>query len=268
MLTWKFLKNEIVKILYSKKTCILLIFVLFMIGAICYMMHLDKLNIINGVPKTKRYSTQLRMEILNMNSIVFLKLFSTEFVFRTVVPYFVFFMVVVSVEIFGEDFFSGNMKYFIRLSGEKGQLFKAKVLAVIFYSFSVVAVTFLLGFVISSLVFALSFHGFFRIMLIYLSAVVPVASFGLIIGLMSMFIRNKNVSITIGIVLSIFLTVSDRLTITSSFSPIGVLGLMEKVRADNVSLISLLMADVTSAVYLEIAYFAGRKIFKMKEFNC
>ncbi|NLU07728.1 MAG: hypothetical protein GXW91_05855, partial [Clostridiales bacterium] len=62
MLTWKFLKNEIVKIVYSQKTCILLIFVLFMIGAICYMMHLDKLNIINGVPKTRNYSTQLRME--------------------------------------------------------------------------------------------------------------------------------------------------------------------------------------------------------------
>lgn len=268
MLTWKFFKNEIIKIVRSQKTCILLVFVLFMIGAICYMMHIERLNIINGVPKTRNYSMQLKMEILNVNSVIFLKLFSTEFVFRTVVPYFVFFMVVVSVEIFGEDFFSGNMKYFIRLSGEREQLFKAKVLAVIFYSFSVVAVTFLLGFAISSLVFALSFHGFFRIMLVYLSAVVPVASFGLIIGLVSMFIRNKNVSITIGIILSIFLTVSDRLTITSSFSPIGVLGLMEKLRADNVSLISLLMADATSAVYFAAFYFAGRKIFKKKEFNC
>ena len=262
-----FFKNEIIKMIHSKKMYILLVFVTFMVAAICYMIYLDKINIINDVPKTRQYTSHLKMDILNMNSVIFLKHFSTEFVFRTVVPYFVFFMVVFSVGIFGEDFFSGNMKHFIRLDKSHVNIFKAKVLSLIVYSLLTVFVNLVLGFIISSMVFKISFNGLGRIILIYLSSVIPVASFGLIIGIMSMFIKNKTVSIIIGIVTSIFLTVSDRLTFTSSFSPIGVLGLMDKVRADNISLRSLFLANVTSIIYLMVAYFIGKKIFKNKEFD-
>jgi ABC-2 type transport system permease protein len=231
------------------------------------MIYLDKGHIINNASIARNYSYQLKMDILNMNSVIFLKQFSTEFIFRTVVPYFAFFMTVFSVSIFGEDFFSGNMKYFARLTKDHVDIFKTKVLSVIFYSALVVILTLILGFTISAFVFKLSFDGLGRIVLIYLSAIIPVASFGLIIGIISLFFKNTTISIAIGIATSIFLTVSDRLTITSNFSPIGVLGLMEKFRADNIHLSSLLIANVVSIIYLIAAYFIGKKLFKNKEFS-
>lgn len=253
--------------LHSKKLYVLMGFVIFMIAAICYMINLDKGHIISNAPITHKYSKELKMDILNMNSVIFLKQFSTEFIFRTVVPYFAFFMTVFSVGIFGQDFFSGNMKYFVRLTKDHADIFKAKVLSIIFYSALVVISTLILGFTISAIVFKLSFVGLGRITLIYLSAIIPVASFGLIIGIISLFFKNTTISITIGIVSSIFLTVSDRLTITSNFSPIGVLGLMEKFRANNIHLNSLIMSNIVSIVYLIIAYLIGKKLFQNKEFN-
>ncbi|AGY75654.1 MULTISPECIES: ABC transporter permease [Clostridium] len=262
----KLFKNEIIKMLHSKNLYILIGFLIFMIAAICYLINLDKGHIINNTPITRKYSNQLKMDILNMNSVIFLKQFRTEFIFRTVVPYFAFFMTVFSVGIFGEDFFSGNMKYFARLTKDHVDVFKSKVLIIIFYSALVVILTLILGFTISAFVFKLSFDGLEKIVLIYLSAIIPVASFGLIIGIISLFFKNTTISIAIGIVSSIFLTVSDRLTITSNFSPIGVLGLMEKFRANNISLISLLIVNGVSIIYLLGAYFIGRKLFKNKEF--
>ncbi|OAA84853.1 hypothetical protein [Clostridium ljungdahlii] len=262
----KLFKNEIIKMLHSKKLYVLMVFVIFMIAAICYMIYLDRGHIMNNAPIARNYSNQLKMDILNMNSVIFLKQFSTEFIFRTVVPYFAFFMTVFSVSIFGEDFFSGNMKYFARLTKDHVNVFKAKVLSIIFYSALVVILTLILGFTISSFVFKLSFDGLGKIVLIYLSAIIPVASFGLIIGIISLFFKNTTISIAIGIVSSIFLTVSDRLTITSNFSPIGVLGLMEKFRANNISLISLLIVNGVSVIHLLVAYFIGKKLFKNKEF--
>lgn len=263
----KLFKNEIIKILHSKNLYILIGFLIFMIAAICYLINLDKGHIMNNTPITRKYSSQLKMEILNMNSVIFLKQFSTEFIFRTVVPYFAFFMTVFSVGIFGQDFFSGNMKYFARLTKDHVNVFKAKVLSIIFYSTLVVILTLILGFTLSAFIFKLSFDGLGRIVLIYFSAIIPVASFGLIIGIISLFFKNTTISIAIGIATSIFLTVSDRLTITSNFSPIGVLGLMDKFRADNISLSSLAMSNAVSIIYLIIAYFIGKKLFKNKEFN-
>lgn len=253
--------------LHSKNLYILIGFLIFMIAAICYLINLDKGHIINNASITRKYSSQLKMDILNMNSVIFLKQFSREFIFRTVVPYFAFFMTVFSVSIFGEDFFSGNMKYFARLTKDHVDIFKTKVFSVIFYSALVVILTLILGFTISAFVFKLSFDGLGRIVLIYLSAIIPVASFGLIIGIISLFFKNTTISIAIGIVSSIFLTVSDRLTITSNFSPIGVLGLMDKFRANNISLSSLAMVNIVSIVYLIAAYFIGKKLFRNKEFN-
>lgn len=263
----KFLKNEIIKMLYSKKSYILLVFVMFMVTAIAYMAHLEQNAIMSNASHTLKYTKEFKAEVLHMNSVIFLRQYSIEFIFRTVIPYFVFFMVAFSVEIFGGDFFSGNMKYFVRLDKSPTSIFKAKVLSLIIYSFLVVAINIILGFIISSLTFGISFHGLGRIIFIYASAIIPVASFGLIIGIVSMFIRNKTISLTLGIVISIFLTISDRLTITSNFSPIGVLGLMDKVRANNITLTSLLMANLTSCIYLAAAYFIGKRIFSTKEFR-
>lgn len=266
-MTIKFLKNEIIKMIHSKKIYILLAFVTFMVAAICYMIYLSKGKIINNAPDALKYPNQIKMDILNMNSVIFLKQFSIEFVFRTVVPYFAFFMVAFSVEIFGEDLFSGNMKYFARLDKSKINIFKAKVLSLIVYSFLIVIINIVLGFIISSFVFKISFNGLVRVILIYLSAVIPIASFGLIIGIMSMYIKNKTISMSLGIVISIFLTVSDRLTVTSNFSPIGVLGLMDKVRAENISFQPLIMANIVACIYLLVTYFIGKNLFKTKEFN-
>lgn len=263
---FKFLKNEIIKMLDSKKIYILLAFATFMILAICYLTHSQQNNIINNTGHAMEYPEQMKFNILNMNSVIFLKMFSTEFIFRPVVPYFIFFMVVFSVEVFGQDFFSGNMKYFARLDKRHTDIFRAKVLSLIVYSFLFLLITVILGFTISSIAFKISFNGLGRIILIYLSAIIPVVSFGLIIGIVSMFIKNKTISLTLGIVISIFLTISDKLTITRYFSPIGVIAIMEKAR-DNVTLNSLLMADLIACIYLLIAYLIGKKIFQRKEYD-
>jgi ABC-2 type transport system permease protein len=262
----KFLKNEIIKMLDSKKIYTFLIFLIFMIVTICYIVHSQQNNIISNASEAKKYPEQIKMNILNMNSVIFLKQFSTEFIFRPVVPYFAFFMVAFSVEIFGGDFFSGNMKYFARLDKNHINIFKAKVLSLIVYSFLFVLITIVLGFIISSLAYKISFNGLGRIILIYLAASIPVASFGLIIGIMSMSIKNRSISLTLGIFISIFVTVCDRLTISRNFSPLGVISIMEKAR-DSIHLSSLLMANVVSVIYLAVAYFIGKRIFKNKEFN-
>lgn len=262
----KFLKNEITKMIYSKKLYIFAVFTAFMVTAICYMMNVELNNIVHNAPEAAKYPEHIKRDILNMNSVIFLKMFSTELVFRPIVPYFAFFMAAFSIEVFGEDFFSGNMKHFARIDKGCINIFKAKVLSLIVCSFLIIDIIIVIAFIISSLIFKVSFYGGGRIIIIYLSAVIPVACFGLIIGIMSMFIKNRKVSLILGIVISIFITTSDRLTASRNFSPIGVISIMERAR-DNISLNYLLMANVVSVIYLVVAYFIGKRIFKSREFN-
>ncbi|MDD3224569.1 MAG: hypothetical protein PHX70_07685 [Clostridium sp.] len=257
-------KNEITKMIHSKKNYILFFFLIFMIISIVFIMNSNKVHIENH---TSSLNKSISKDIINMNSVIFLKYFSTEFIFRTVVPYFVFFMVVFSIESFGGDFFGGTMKYYIIICKNHTDIFIGKVLSLFVYALFVVISTVFLGFIISSFAFKMTFYGLGRITLIYLFSIIPVVSFGLIMGLVSMFIQNKNISLSLGIMVAIFLTCSDRLTGTRNFSPIGVLGLMDKVRATNISFSALFTSNIVSFVYLVIAFFIGMSIFKNKEFN-
>lgn len=263
----RLLKNEIIKMIHSKKNYVLISCLIFMILAIVYIIFMNQKNILANTPEIRKLNPQLKTDILNMNSVIFLRQFCTEFVFRPVVPYFIFFMVVVSVELFGEDFFSGNMKFFVNIDKKRINLFIAKVLSLFVYSLFIVSLNIVLGFIISSLFFKMSFKGLFRIILIYLSSIIPVVSFSLIIGLISMYVQNKKLSLVIGIGSSIFLTVADRLTLTSKFSPIGILGIMDKIRPMNIQLNNLLWANITSLIYLFVFCFIGIYIFRNKEFS-
>lgn len=266
----KFLKNEITKMLNSKRNYILLGFLVFMIIAIVYLIHIERGNILNNSPKSNLESVKIKWQVLHMNSVIFLSQFSTEFIFRSAVPYFLFFMVAFSVESFGVDFHSGNMKFFASISKSRNNILEAKILCLIIYSSLVVIVNLVLGFIISSIAFRVSFNGLGRIIIIYLSSIIPVASFGLIIGIISMFIKNKAVSLTIGFASSIFLTVCDKITVSSSFSPVGIIGVVEKLGTGNVysgmPLSSLIMPNIVSFTYLILFYFIGKSIFKTIEF--
>lgn len=266
----KFLRNEIIKMLSSKRNYILLIFMAFMIGAIIYMIYLSRGNIINNTPKSKQFSSEIKWQIINMNSIIFLSQFSIEFIFRSAVPYFLFFMTVFSIESFGEDFYSGNMKFFANIDKKCTNILKAKILCLIIYSLLIVMINLILGFIISSLVFGVSFNGLPRIIVIYLSAIIPAASFALIIGIISMFIKNKTISLTLGFASSIFITVSDKITVSRNFSPIGIIGIIEKFGTENVysnmPVESLIMPNIIAGIYIVLFYYIGKKIFSNREF--
>lgn len=254
----------------SKRNYILLSFVIFMIVAIIYIIYLSKSNIINNIPKSQQFSSEIKWQILHMNGVIFLSQFSIEFIFRSAVPYFLFFMIVFSIESFGEDFYSGNMKFFANIDKKCTNILTAKILCLIIYSFLIVMINLILGFIISSLVFGVSFNGLGRIIVIYLSAIIPAASFALIIGIISMFIKNKTISLTLGFASSIFITVSDKITISRSFSPIGIIGIIEKFGTENVysniPLESLIMPNIVAGIYLLSFYFIGKRIFSNKEF--
>lgn len=258
--------------LNSKRNYILLAFLVFMIMCILYLIHIERMDIMSNAPKADRISAKIKWQILNMNSVIFLSQFSIEFIFRSAVPYFLFFMMSFSVESFGGDFYSGNMKFFANIDKKRTNIFEAKVLCLIVYSFSMVAITVVFGYIISSLVYGASFQGLGKIIVIYLSAIIPAASFALIIGIISMFIKNKTISLTLGFAVAIFLTVSDRLTISSNFSPIGVIGVIEKFGTENVyssiPLSSLVMPNIVACVYLALFYFIGIRIFRTREFSC
>lgn len=261
------LKNEIIKMIHSKKNLVLIGCLLFMILSIVYIMFVNQRNILNDMPQIRNLNEQLKNDILNINSVIFLRQFSTEFIFRPVVPYFIFFMVITSVEIFGEDFFSGNMKFFINIDKKRINVFISKVLALFVYSIFIVALNIILAFVIGCLFFGTSFNGLPRIILIYLSSIIPVVSFSLIIGLISLYVENKKLSTIIGIASSIFITVADRLTGTRIFSPIGILGVMDRIKPINIQLSELIFPNMVSLIYLFVFLMAGIYIFKNKEYT-
>ncbi|WP_343760805.1 hypothetical protein [Clostridium oceanicum] len=263
----KFLKNEITKLVHSKKLYILIGFIIFMAISICFIMNSQEARLESNPKEALEYSKEMLNDLLNMNSSIFLKQLGTEFIFRTAAPYFAFFMIVFSIGIFGEDFFSGNMKFFIRLHKDNSSIFKAKVLSLIVYSFLVVVLTLLLGFIVGIFFFGLSFKGLSQVILIYLSAIIPMASWGLIFGLVSMYIKNKNVSIALGIAVSIFLSISDKTTITNNFSPIGVIGYVGRVRFDGVDFKTLIIGNLVALIYFVVAYFIGKNIFEKREFS-
>ncbi|AOR25013.1 hypothetical protein [Clostridium taeniosporum] len=263
----KFLKNELIKMTHSKRNYVLIGCLIFMILSIVYITFMNQKNIINNMPQIQNLSEERKQDILNMNTAAYLRLFATEFVFRPIVPYFIFFMVVFSVELFGTDLFSGNMKFFMNIDKKGINIFIAKVLSLFVYALFIVALNIILGFVLSSLFFSVSFNGLFRIIIIYLSSIIPVVTFSLIIGLISMYIQNKKVSLVIGISSSILLTVVDRITNTRNFSPIGILGIMDNIRPLNIHLSQLCISNMVSIIYLIVFYFIGVYIFKNREFN-
>lgn len=266
-MTLRLLKNEFIKMVHEKKIYILLGIMFLILISSVYIYNTMKGYVLSNSSEAIKYSTSWKYQLSNMNSIIFIDNYATDFIFKSGIPFFVIFISIFSIDCFGDDFYSGNMKFFANSDTNKSSLFKAKVLYLIIICLSIVILNLILAFAISSIVFNMKFQGLFRSILIYLSSIIPVVSFSLIIGLCSLFIPNKSIRISVGVSLCILTGIIDRLINSTYFSPIGIIALIAKKQIENISFIDLFMCNFISFLYLILAFFIGKSIFKAIEFK-
>lgn len=75
--------------------------------------------------------------LINITTQSFLKLFLTDFIYKPFIPLFLIFVGIISVNVFCDDYVSGNMKFFLISKMRKSQLYIGKVV----YMFLVVLIS-------------------------------------------------------------------------------------------------------------------------------
>ncbi|MBD7910677.1 hypothetical protein [Clostridium cibarium] len=266
-MTIKLIKNEFIKMIYEKKFYVLLVTIITMLIATLYIYMAMKNYAIADSIEAQKYSVEWKEQLKNMNSIIFLDNYSTSFIFKSGIPFFLIFVTIFAVDCFGEDFYSGNLKFFANLDTRGESLFKAKVVYLIIFSLIIVIINLVLGFISSSIVFHIKFQGIFRSLIIYLSSILPVVSFSLIVGLISMFIRNRAIRTVVGVGLCISVGILDKIVKVDYFSPIGIISIIASKQVENIKFIDLAICNSISLIYFILAFFIGKIIFKKIEYK-
>lgn len=264
----KVAKNELIKTFHHKQFYILLVFIIIMALFSTYIYSDIQNKIINGDVEANRYTEEVKESYINMNGSIFMGSFLTDFIYKSMIPYFLIFMVLFSIRTFSEDNTSGNLKFFILDYNNRVDIFYGKILYLFAIITIVVLINILLSFILGVLFFGvkgMTIKGLLSISSIYLLAIIPVLAFSSLAGVFSLMPGPSNVFIFIGIMLSVLVSVIDRFTISKYFSPIGILTKLIDVNVIDIRIFDLVKSNFVAFIYFGIAMVIGILSFRKKD---
>lgn len=122
------------------------------------------------------------------------------------------FTIIFQTDLFISEFRDGNMKMLLTRPISRKQLFFAKLSCLLLLIASLYLFTFVLSYILGGTMigfhmvldneggWSMFFNDMFQTFLVYLVSVIPMLAFGLLLGILAMFIRNNGTFITVSII--------------------------------------------------------------------
>ena len=122
------------------------------------------------------------------------------------------FTIIFQTDLFISEFRDGNMKLLLTRPISRPQLFFAKVLCLLVLVGSLYLLTFILSYILGGTMigfhmvldneggWSMFFNDMFQTSLMYLVSVIPMLAFGLLVGILAMFIKSNGTFITVSII--------------------------------------------------------------------
>jgi ABC-type transport system involved in multi-copper enzyme maturation permease subunit len=219
----KVAENEFYRLIKSKKVLIIALFVCLLCGIAVTAYSEMSANILSNLPIAEKYPADLKEVLRNLDSVSFVKLCATDFIYKPYFSFYAIFIVLLAVDIFAIDKESGTLK-FTKLSGVSfGEIYAGKMLAAFIICTALAFFNFTVAFLFGLINNPISFHGILGAALIYLCAALPGTALILIIALLSFLPTNSKILIGGGVLVVIILGTADTIGAGKLFSPIGLL---------------------------------------------
>ena len=222
----KVIKNEFVKLIHQKKFIILFVVILLLCILAAYGYNDMRNGVLNHTAKSEDYGSAFKALIPNLNYIRFSMLFSSDFIYKPLLPIYLIFIAIIFTCVLSEDYLGGTMKFSLVSPITKRQLILGKILFMLAISALIALFNLGISLVIGYIVFGggnIISGELLKVISIYIFSIAPVMAFGTMILLISLIIKNTSTVISTTIVLAIILNIVDNFTKTKNFSPIGLL---------------------------------------------
>ena len=244
------LKNETIKFINEKKLYIMLgvIFILVILGVIAYKDMIN--NVMTGDARIETYSQEF-ITILQ----TFSKMFLLDFIYKPYFSIYLIFISIIAVNVFSNDYKSGNLKFALLTNTTVTQLYLGKVLFMMLVSTIIVSINFILSLILGQIAFggSIPVAELLEVLVLYFISVIPAVAFSLIISLISLTKLSPNVIIGASIGVIILFGIIDTLTKFKYISPIGILSFFEQgIPSFNISMIISLGMAVIYILLLSI----------------
>ena len=147
------LKNETIKFINEKKLYIMLgvIFVLVILGVIAYKDMIN--NVMTGDARIETYSQEFITILQNFNGVTFSKMFLLDFIYKPYFSIYLIFISIIAVNVFSNDYKSGNLKFALLTNTTVTQLYLGKVLFMMLVSTIIVSINFILSLILGQIAF-------------------------------------------------------------------------------------------------------------------
>lgn len=204
------------------------IFVLVILGVIAYKDMIN--NVMTGDARIETYSQEFITILQNFNGVTFSKMFLLDFIYKPYFSIYLIFISIIAVNVFSNDYKSGNLKFALLTNTTVTQLYLGKVLFMMLVSTIIVSINFILSLILGQIAFggSIPVAELLEVLVLYFISVIPAVAFSLIISLISLTKLSPNVIIGTSIGVIILFGIIDTLTKFKYISPIGILSFFEQ----------------------------------------
>lgn len=261
----KIFENEITKFLYTKK----LKFIIFFVAATTMLatyFYNDMVNAVaQGLEKTNTYPDELKMFLINLSGTDFMLSFLTDFIYKSVFPFYLIFIAIIAVEVFAEDYQNGTLKFTLLTGVEGKDVILGKFLFMAFVALIISLISFVFSFIVGQLVFggAIDWNVFLEVLILSVLVVAPTMALTSIIFILAQTNLNTKIITLLGIGFTVVMGILDSLTESIRFSPIGAISMFNNSTPDISA--EFLWTVGVSIVYTVVITAIGYNIAKNKD---
>ena len=187
-------------------------------------------NVMTGDARIETYSQEFITILQNFNGVTFSKMFLLDFIYKPYFSIYLIFISIIAVNVFSNDYKSGNLKFALLTNTTVTQLYLGKVLFMMLVSTIIVSINFILSLILGQIAFggSIPVAELLEVLVLYFISVIPAVAFSLIISLISLTKLSPNVIIGASIGVIILFGIIDTLTKFKYISPIGILSFFEQ----------------------------------------
>ena len=261
------LRNEIIRFSKEKKLYIIfaIVVVLVILGSVAYKDMIN--NVLTGDIRSTTYSEEFKGLLQSFSGISFSKMCLTDFIYKPYFSIYLIFIAIIAVNVFSNDYKSGNLKFTLLTNTSPAQVYIGKILFMVVVSLMIVTINLCISLIVGQIAFGgeIILSELLNVVLLYLIAIIPGVAFSLIIGIISLTKLNSNIIIGSSIGVIITLGIIDTLTKFKYISPVGILSFFES----NIPTISrgILISSGVSIVYILILSIGIIKVSKKMDYS-
>lgn len=261
------LRNETIRFLNEKKLYVIfaIIGVLVILATVAYKDMIN--NVLIDDIRSAGYSEEFKGLLQSFSGINFSKMCLTDFIYKPYFSIYLIFIAIIAVNVFSNDYKSGNLKFTLLTNTSVAQVYIGKILFMVVVSLMIVTINLILSLIIGQIAFggSIILSELLNVVLLYLIAIIPAVVFSLIIGIVSLTKLNSNIIIGSAIGIIITLGIIDTLTNFKYISPVGILSFFES----NIPIISeeILISCGISIVYILLLSFGVIEVSKRMDYS-